>query len=43
MHKRSVVSRPTPGKDKFCPMCQHRLAFLRFIRASRNRHESENP
>ena len=22
---------PAPGKDKFCPRCNHRLAFLRFL------------
>jgi hypothetical protein len=28
----------TQGKDQFCPTCGHRLAFLRLVIASRERH-----
>jgi hypothetical protein len=28
----------TMGKDQFCPKCNHRLAFLRLVTESRERH-----
>jgi hypothetical protein len=29
------VLNPSPGKDKYCASCGHRLAFLRFLEAAR--------
>jgi hypothetical protein len=26
-----AITDPSPGKDKFCPVCRRRLAFLRFL------------
>ena len=31
------LSDPTAGKDKFCPRCQQRLAFLRYLVQVRER------
>ena len=30
-----VIRDPQPGVDKFCPTCQRRLAFLRFVAQAR--------
>ena len=30
-----AVRDPRPALDKFCPQCQHRLAFLRFVAQAR--------
>lgn len=29
---------PSLGRDQYCPDCQYRLAFLRFIQAARDKH-----
>jgi hypothetical protein len=29
------LERPSLGKDKYCPACRHRLAFLRFVARAR--------
>jgi hypothetical protein len=31
-----TIRDPRPGVDKFCPQCQHRLAFLRFVVQARD-------
>ena len=33
------VLNPSPGKDKYCPSCGRRLAFLRFLAAARTLDE----
>jgi hypothetical protein len=30
-----TIHDPQPGIDKFCPQCQYRLAFLRFVAQAR--------
>ncbi len=32
---RHTVPNPQPAKDKYCPECGHRLAFLRFLASVR--------
>ena len=32
------VREPTLGKDKFCPACNLRLSFLRFVHQARQQH-----
>jgi hypothetical protein len=32
------VVQPTVGKDKYCPACRRRLAFLKFVAAARSLH-----
>ena len=31
-----TIRDPRPSVDKFCPQCQHRLAFLRFVMQARD-------
>lgn len=30
-----TIDDPRPGRDKFCPQCRRRLAFLRFVAQAR--------
>ena len=32
------ISAPAIGKDKYCPDCRRRLAFLKFVAAARDLH-----
>lgn len=32
------IEKPALGKDKFCPVCNLRLSFLRFVRQARQQH-----
>ena len=34
------VPNPTLGKDKYCPGCRRRLAFLKFVAAARELHST---
>jgi len=41
MHLIRVV-KPEIGKDKYCPTCQHRLAFLTFKETAKEKNEANN-